>query len=107
MTNLMSGCFKIILGLSFVSEAQTNQIIYTDSLVNGWQDYSYCTRNLTNTSPTHSGTYSISATITSAYGSIQLYHAPFTNTGFGSVSFWINGGTNGGQLLQMYGNLGT
>ncbi len=105
MTDCLRGCFKILLSLAFVAEAQTNQTIYTDSLVNGWQDSSYCTRNLLNTSPVHSGTDSISATITSAWGGIQLYHAPMTNSGFGAVSFWLNGGANGGQRLQMYGTL--
>lgn len=103
----MRGCFKILLSLAFVSEAQTNQSIYTDSLVNGWQDTSYCARNFTNQVPVHSGANSISATITSAWGGIQLDHVPMTNSVFGAVSFWLNGGTNGGQLLQMYGNLGS
>ena len=103
--------FKILpllaLTLPWAAGAQTNQAIYTDSLINGWQDYSYCTRNLANTSPVHSGGDSISAIITSAYGGIQLYHTPMTNSAFGAVSFWLNGGTAGGQRLQMYGNLGS
>ena len=100
--------FSILsLSLPVAAGAQTNQTIYSDSLVNGWLDYSYCTRNLANTSPVHAGSDSISATITGAYAGIQLYHAPMTNTAFGSVSFWLNGGPAGGQRLQMYGNLGT
>ena len=72
------------------------------------QDSSYnCTLNYANTSPVYSGsTDSISATITSAYGGIQLYHAPMTNTAYASISFWLNGGADGGQHLQMYGHLG-
>ena len=38
LTHCLNGCAPIILGLAFASEAQTNQSIYTDSLVNGWQD---------------------------------------------------------------------
>ncbi len=64
-----------------------------------------CTTNYANTSPVHSGSDSISATITNAYGGIQLNHSSLTTTGFASVSFWLNGGTIGGQQLQMYGNL--
>ena len=95
------------LALPLAAGAQTNQAIYTDSLVNGWQDYSYCTRNLANTSPVHAGNDSISATITSGYGGIQPFHTPMTNSAYGAVSFWLNGGATGGQRLQMYGNLGS
>ena len=91
-----------------VSVAQSNMVIYNDSLVNGWSDGSYnVTRNFANSSPVHSGSDSISATITNAYGGIQLNHSSMTNTAYASVSFWLNGGTSGGQQLQMYGNLST
>jgi hypothetical protein len=101
---------KFILAVSLaapmVSMAQ-NMTIYSNSLVNGWQDWSYnCTRNFANTSPVYSGSSdSISATITSAWGGIQLYHAGMTDTAYASISFWLNGGPSGGQQLQMYGNL--
>jgi hypothetical protein len=89
-----------------VSLAQSNLTIYADSLAPGWQDYSYdCTRNFANTSPVHSGSDSISVTVTSAYGGLQLYHVEMTNTAYASISFWLNGGPSGGQQLQMYGNL--
>jgi hypothetical protein len=82
--------------------------IYADSLVNGWSDGSYnCTRNFANTSPVHSGSHSISVTITNVYGGIQLNHSSLTTTGFASISFWLNGGSIGGQQLQMYAHLST
>ena len=86
--------------------AQSSLPIYTDTLVNGWTDGSYnCTRSFANTSPVHSGSDSISATVTSAYGGIQLNHSGMTNTAYTSISFWLNGGASGGQQLQMYGTL--
>ena len=94
------------LAAPLLSGAQTNMAIYADSLVNGWSDGSYnVTHNLANTSPVHSGTHSISATITSAYGGIALNHSSISTTNFASISFWLNGGTIGWQQLQMYGNL--
>src|SRR5260221_9119679 len=88
--------------------AQTSLPVYTDSLLNGWSDGSYnIILNYANTSPVHSGSDSISATITSAYGGIQLNHSSMTNTAYASISFWLNGGASGGQHLQMYGNLST
>jgi hypothetical protein len=90
------------------SLGQTNMTIYADSLVNGWSDGSYnVTHSFANTSPVHTGSDSISATITNAYGGIQLNHAKMAVTNFASISFWVNGGLIGGQQLQMYGNLTT
>jgi hypothetical protein len=100
---------KFILAVSLAAPAVAvgqNMTIYADSLVNGWLDWSYgTTRNFANTSPVHSGSDSISATVTSAWGGIQLYHTGMTNTAYASISFWLNGGASGGQQLQMYGNL--
>ena len=89
--------------LSVVSIAQ----IYAQTLTNGWQDASYnVALNYFNTSPTNPGSIdSISATITSAYGGIQLYHVEMSDIGLASISFWLNGGPIGGQHLQMYGTL--
>ncbi len=86
--------------------AQSNLIIYSDSLATGWQNWSYTsTQNFANTSPVHSGSDSLSVTITGAYGGLQLYHPDMTNINYSSLTFWLNGGTDGGQQLQMYGNL--
>jgi hypothetical protein len=96
------------LAAPIVSLAQGNMTIYADSLVNGWRDGSYnVTLNYANTLPVHLGSDSISATITSAWGGIQLNHSSMTNTAFASISFWLHGGSSGGQQLQMYGNLST
>src|SRR3954464_14846217 len=95
------------LSLPVASLAQSNLTIYDEALGSGWLDYSYnTTRNFANSSPVHAGNNSISAAITGAYGGIQLFHAPMTNSAYGYVSFWLNGGSAGGQQLQMYGNLG-
>src|SRR5664280_343742 len=84
-----------------------SQAIYTDSLVNGWSDGSYnSARNYATTSPIHSGSDSITVTITSAWGALQLQHAAMSSSAYSSLSFWLNGGTSGGQQLQLYGNLG-
>jgi alpha-L-arabinofuranosidase len=86
--------------------AQSSLPLYTDTLVNGWTDGSYkCTYSFANASPVHSGSASISATVTSAYGGIQLNHSGMANTAYTSISFWLNGGASGGQQLQMYGTL--
>jgi hypothetical protein len=108
MRNFTWLCSCLFLSLLAQNAARAQMTIYSNALVNGWVDWSYnCTRNFANPSPVYSGSeYSISVTITNAYGGLQLYHAPMTNTACASISFWLNGGVDGGQQLQMYGLLG-
>jgi len=95
-----------MLAGSRAAYAQADLMIYSDSLAGGWQNSSYnVTLNYANTTPVYSGSDSISATITSAYGGIGVFHAGLTDGAYSSVSFWLNGGASGGQHLQMYGNL--
>ena len=47
-------------------------IIYDDALENGWENWGWATLNYTNTSPVHSGSDSISVTISSANQGIQI-----------------------------------
>jgi hypothetical protein len=102
----LKSLLAVLLAAPALCRAQSNLIIYSDSLAAGWQNWSYTsTENFTNPSPVHSGSNSISVTITGAYGGLQLGHSDMTNTNYSSLTFWLNGGTNGGQQLQMYGDL--
>ena len=85
--------------------AQANLSLYTNNLVNEFQDWSWnCTRSFASTSPVHSGTDSISVTITGGGGALSLqYGAGFNTAPYASLSFWINGGVAGGQRLQVFG----
>ena len=80
--------------------AQTDQQIYTDSLANGWQSWSWATVNLANSSPVHSGTQSASVNA-GAWEAIYLHHDAFDTSGYTDLVFWIHGGSTGGQLLQV------
>jgi hypothetical protein len=84
--------------------AQNDQALYTDSLVNGWQNWSWATVNLANTSPVHSGNASASVNA-AAWQAFYLHHDGFDSGGFTDLVFWIHGGTTGGQLLQVQGLL--
>lgn len=79
--------------------------VYADSLVNGFQDWGWSTRDYANTAPVHSGTKSISVTFSGAWQGLQIYHPDINSSGFASLSFWIHGGASGGQRLQVYGLL--
>ena len=81
--------------------AQTNQSVYTDARQNGWLDYGWTRIDYAATNFVHGGTRSISVTITQQYQAIYLHH-PAQDAGFfTNLTFWIHGGTNGGQRLQI------
>src|SRR5215472_5755528 len=92
-------------GFCATVRAQDNLPVYTDNLVNGFQDWSWGVRSLTNTSPVHSGTDSIGANYV-AWEGLSFEHADFNGTTYSNLSFWANGGT-GGQILQVYVQYGT
>ena len=87
------------------SLAQSNQAIYTDALVNGWQNWSWATVNLSNSSPVQSGTASI-AVSAGPWQALYLEHDDFDSSIYTDLVFWINGGSSGGQLLQVQAELG-
>jgi hypothetical protein len=80
-----------------------NLPVYVDSLLNGFQDYSWATNvNDYNTATVYSGSDSISVTA-SAYTALSLYRTNFNTAPYASLSFWINGGAAGAQGLQVMG----
>ncbi len=83
------------------STTATNLGAYDDNLINGWQNWSWATTNFANTNPVHGGTQSVAVTETSAYGGFYLHHNPLDSSQYRTISFWINGGSTGGQQLQV------
>src|SRR5260221_14312635 len=80
---LLGALTRSVLSLS-------DQSIYTHSLVNGCQNWSWATVNLANPSPIHSGTSSASVSA-AAYQAIYLHHDAFDSSGFNNLVFWIHG----------------
>jgi hypothetical protein len=99
--SLLSCCLAVTPGLA------QDQTIYADSLQNGWMDYGWATINYNNTSPVYSGSLSVAVTISdTSYQAIYIAHAAFNCSTYSNLTFWINGGTNGGQQLQVVGHAG-
>ena len=92
------------LALPAAARAQVDQTAYTDALVNGWQNWSWATVNLNNTTPVQSGTDSI-AVSAGPYQALYLHQTPFDSSLYADLVFWINGGATGGQLLQVQATL--
>jgi alpha-N-arabinofuranosidase len=90
--------------LPSVARAQTDQSVYTDALINGWQNWSWATVNLSNTTPVQSGADSISVSA-GPYQALYLHQTAFDSTPYTALVFWINGGPTGGQLLQVQATL--
>jgi alpha-L-arabinofuranosidase len=92
------------LALPAIARAQTADLVYTDALINGWENYSWATVNFSNTSPVQSGTDSISVTA-GPYQALYLHQTAFNSSIYANLVFWINGGSSGGQLLQVQATL--
>ena len=99
---------KFLLGLLLfltVPFAAADQSVYTDQLNISWQDWSWAPDNLADTSAIHTGTHSILVSPNAAWQALSLHHAAQSTPGFQAITFWINGGANGGQLLQVNATL--
>src|SRR5215472_7974893 len=93
-------CTAMLASLS-QAVAQTNFSIYSDQLNNSYQNWSWGSNNFSCTSPVHSGTNSISFNGV-AWEAISVWHADFNPSPYTNLSFWANGGSVGGQVLQIY-----
>ncbi len=94
----------MISALACAAAAQTDMTIYDDALQNGWEHWGWATDDLSSSGTVHSGTRAISVL---AGGWEALYlHVPAMNSGsYTSLTFWIHGGTAGGQPLGVRGLL--
>ncbi|HWX21313.1 MAG TPA: glycoside hydrolase family 44 protein [Candidatus Binatia bacterium] len=109
LASLRGGWFPACLIASAVSRlsAQTDQQVYTDSLQNSWNNWSWgSTINLGNTSPVYDGSSSISITITNGYAALYLEHTAFDSTPYTNLTFWVHGGSSAGQPLAVRATLG-
>jgi len=102
---------ELLAGLVFSLAARDDQAVYTDSLQNGWQNWSWnSSQNFGSPAFVHSGTASLAVTITNNYitnywGALYLHHTAFDSSPYTNLTFWINGGTAGGQQLQIAATL--
>jgi hypothetical protein len=89
----------------FPARAQTSLVVYADSLLNGWQNWSWATVNLASTSRVYSGTRAISVNA-SNWQALYLASASSINASvFTGLTFWVNGGAAGGQVVQVQGTI--
>jgi hypothetical protein len=87
------------------ARAQAALPVYTDHLVNGFQDWGWATHDYANPSPVFTGTASVAVTFAAPYQGLQIYHPDMDSRLYSNLTFAINGGASGGQKLQVYGLL--
>jgi len=100
---LVGKCWHLILISMFLIQfaLRADQIIYNGALQNGWENWSWATVNLENTSPVYTGNSNSISVTCAGYSALYLEDTPFNPSPYNSLAFWINGGT-GGQSLTVY-----
>ena len=77
--------------------------IYDDALASGWQDWSWGTNvNFADTSFVFQGANSMKVTYNSPWAGLFLHNQGIDTSGKNNLVFQINGGSSGGQNLQIF-----
>lgn len=74
--------------------------VYADGLASGWESWSWdVSLNLADTAQVHSGSQSLSAQYTAAWGGVSLRTpAPLVGGDYTALDFWAYGGAGGTQI---------
>ena len=83
--------------------AQTNQVIYSNGLQNGWMDWSWASDSVSNKSPVLAGFSESISVSCGGWAALYLAQTPFDVTLYTNLTFWLNGGASGGQVLTVTG----
>lgn len=98
--------FLLGVWTALTARAQTDHALFGEALENGWQNWSWATVSVGDATVAHAGTKSIKVTIAGAWEALYLAHGALDTTPFTALSFWIHGGTSGGQRLNVQALLG-
>lgn len=74
--------------------------IYDDALINGWQNWSWASVNTASTANAHTGSTAIAVTA-GPFAALYLQHNAFPTQPYATLKFWINGGPQGGQTVNV------
>ena len=94
-----------VLAARCTANAQAPLPVYTDRLVNAFQDWGWGTRVWNNSSPVYSGTNSVGVSGTAWNVALGLHLGGLDATTYASLSFWAHGGSTGGQILRAYAHV--
>ena len=91
-----------MLALRGTAFGATDQTLYDEALAPGWQNWSWAANDLASTAQANTGAVSIAVTPT-AYSALYLRsaEAPVDTNGYLNLTFYVHGGTTGGQVFQV------
>lgn len=99
-------CLLTAVLMVLPAAVRAQQTLYDNALRNGWQDWSWCTRSFTCTSPVHSGTYSISF-VPAGWAAVYLdLPGGVDGSQYDGLDFFIDGGAASGQDIRVVFVLG-
>ena len=75
--------------------------LYDDRFAEGWQNWSWAGVDAANTRPVSTGTSAL-AVRAGAFTALAFHHAAMDTTNYASLTFWINVGNPGGQVLTLH-----
>ena len=92
----------LLLGLQSPAFAQTDFTIYDEALASGWQNWSWATVDTASSAYANTGAVSIAVTAP-PYSALYLRSAaaPVDTHGYLNLTFFVHGGTAGGQVFQL------
>src|SRR5688572_4568905 len=92
----------LMLVLRGTAFGATDQTLYDEALAPGWQNWSWATVDLASTANANTGAVSIAVTAP-AWSALYLRSAdaPVDTHGYLNLSFYVHGGTAGGQTIQV------
>jgi chitinase len=93
-----------LLGAGAIAHAQTAPapiVVYNDALGDGWQNWSWATVTL----QVPAGNVQPIKVEGGPWSGLVLHHAPIYTKGYSRITFYINGGTDGGQTLAVKVNV--
>jgi len=92
----------LLLVLRGTAFAAVDKTLYDEALASGWQNWSWAAVDMASTATAHTGTMSIAVTppAWSAFY-VRSTDAPLDTNGYLNLTFWVNGGTTGGQTIQV------
>ncbi len=102
---LFPSCLLFLaLTLGFGASARADSVVYDDILQNNWGNWGWATIDTASTAYVHTGSTSIAVTATAWQGFKMGHNWPtlFDTTGYSNLTFWVNGGATGGQVIQVY-----
>ena len=93
----------VLAALAGASSGEADTPVFSEALAPGWTNWSWSTVvSFSNASPAHSGAASMAVTYQDGWAGLYLHVEPtIDGTPLQTLSFWVHGGTVGGQRFRV------